>query len=405
MIAREIEQRVPAVVAAFFDIDAALQMWFPTTNTPFGFSPAQHVSSSLASNDFLDLLGDLLDGRGRSAIRSMRSLFEHLIAVEDVTADPALGARFLEHRAVVEQVAAGLTFEVEALAGKERKAEEHRLRKLRRESQSAAETAVTAYGPGYRRGWSDQDLRSRARSHGFGADYEVYRLTSSVLHGSAGGAVGTIRQDGVEGRAVHRLGPALALCSLAYLRGLTYYRVIVETLVESNDRRDVADRAAALLAAIRAALALWPEYRRAVMDLDEQLWDSALPVSTLMTVLALERDGTASWWLWDLTTRVVAQVTPPDIDVARAALAACRAQLQVFTEVFWEHRRHASFVITNVALTPKDPVWYDSANLVHDERPEAVYGPDEPMRMVEKEQFAPSPVLQALIQGGVPPMR
>lgn len=327
------------------------------------------------------------------------------MTVLDVTTDPALGQRFLDHRALVEQQAARLPFEVDALSGNERKAERHRLQVLARDSSATADTAVATYGKDYRRGWASSTLKDRAARHGLAADYEVYGLTSSVLHGSAGGAVGTVRVDRQAG-SVHRLGPALALCPLAFLRGLAYYRQIVETLVAHNGRPDVARRAAPVLDALDAALALWPEYRSAVVALDELLWASALPVSTLMTVLSLDRAGTPSWWLWDLATQRVAHATPPpDTPQGRSELAACQQQIGRFKDVYWRERRHVNIVMNHLSLSPVRPEWQDSDSLIHDERPEMIYAPGEEPRMVQKDSFAPPRVLGRLVPGGVAPLR
>jgi len=306
---------------------------------------------------------------------------------------------------IVEQVAAGLRFEADMLDGEERADEEERIRALDLASKPAAAAAVKTYGKKYPSNWAVGSLYDRATRHGLGPDYEVYRLTSSVLHGAAGGALGMIRKVHDDGTTVHRLGPALALCPLAYLRGLTYHQLTVQALVDSNERPDVAERAVPLLNALDTALHLWPEYRRAVLALDEEMWATAKPVSTLMTVLALERDGTASWWLWDLITRRVARARPPaDTAATRSDLRVCRAQLPQLKEVYWQNRRHVIIVLTHMALIPPGLRWQESASLIHEERPEIVYSRGEKIVRVEKGEFAPEPLLQCLIPSGWRPM-
>lgn len=60
--------------------------------------------------------------------------------------------------------------------------------------------------------------------------------------------------------------------------------------IDSSD--EVAQRAWPLLVALEGMDGLWGDYRRAVLELDVDLLATAIPVPTLLTVLAFERDGT-----------------------------------------------------------------------------------------------------------------
>jgi len=221
VLSQDIAAAAPRVETAFEVIEDALRLWFPVTNVPqSSFSSAEHLASTLACNDLSDLCFDLLSGRGRSAARTMRSLFEHLLTILDIAGDQTEGARFLAHNAVVAEKWASVPFEIDALTGTAQKKEKQRLRKLARDTANARATAIATYGEGFRLGWTSKSVKARAQQHGLTADYEVYRLTSAVLHGSSGGAVGSVRARGPHGYPVHRLGVALQLCPLAYLRGL-----------------------------------------------------------------------------------------------------------------------------------------------------------------------------------------
>lgn len=384
VLADEIASRVPGLWDAFDSIGVALRVWFPTTNTAFGHAQAQHVTSSLASNDLLDLLTELLSGRGRPAARSMRNLFEHLITMLDVTSDSATGERFLAHRPLVRQVEAELEFEWRALSGNERKAEQHRLRKLARDTKAEADAAVQLYGRGFSRRWAALSLRDRAAVHGYDPDYAVYQLTSAVLHGSAGGALGTVQRNANDDDDVHRLGPALALCPLSYLRGLTYYRATVQRLVDHNGRRDVFERAEPLLVAIDEALALWPSYRREVRGLDKKLWESALPITSLLSVLVFDRAGFTSWYLWDLNNSMVCPAQPPRDSEVDRLVRICRSNLKNFTASYWTQRLYVTVVMTDLALAPVGRTWASSSSIIAAEVPEATSDSRDPFVVIPK---------------------
>jgi len=304
LISDELLSRVPGLKEAFRAVDSALQLWFPTTTIATGPMRAVHIASSLAINDFVDLLADLLAGRGRSAVRALRNLFEHLISVLDFGASPLAQQRFIEHRAITEQTAAALTFELDRLLDDERRAEVRRLRKLGKGSARAAAKAIRDYGAGFKRGWAAETLSERAARHGLAGEYEIYRLSSAVLHGSSGGAIGTVfGSAGDRRRSIHRLGPALQLCPISYLKGIAYFKRIVMEIQAIDSSDEVAQRAQPLLVALEGMDGLWGDYRRAVLELDVDLFATAIPVPTLLTVLAFERDGTISWWLWNLASR------------------------------------------------------------------------------------------------------
>ena len=405
-MAAEIEKAVPGLATACARVDGALLDWFVVTNPAYGWDQAEQVPSSMAINDFADLLFDLRSGRGRPAARGCRSIFENLVTVLDVTGSAAEGERFLAHRPIIEQLASGITWELDRLEGRERKAEEHRIRTLQRDSKGPATDATLQYGLAFRRGWAKANLKDRANGHGLSADYAVYQLMSAVLHGSSGGALGTVRQRGVHGRVTHRMGPALALCPIAYLRGVTYFQMLVERLVAHSGRVDLAERARPLIDGLKALLDLWPAYRRAVLRLDEQMWATALPVPTQVTVLALDRAGSATWWLWDLVTKQVVQAREPaESKDAERAVRICRRQIENFRPIFWESRTHITIAVWDVLCTPATHRWVSSEHFVYGECPDAEYVSKEGFQFVRRDEWAPPPILTGLTPGGVHPMK
>jgi len=393
VFSQDIAAAAPRVETAFEVVEDALRLWFPVTNVPQGFNSAEHLASTLACNDLSDLCFDLLAGRGRSAARTMRSLFEHLLTILEVAGDKSEGARFLAHSTVVAEKWASVPFEIGALTGTAQQKEKQRLRKLARDTANARATAIATYGEGFRLGWTSKSVKARAQHHGLAADYEVYRLTSAVLHGSSGGAVGSVRARGPHGYPVHRLGVALQLCPLAYLRGLTYFRMAVERL--SLLWPSTQARADAMLAALDGALAVWPEYRQAILNLDEQWWATTRPISSLLTVLTLNRSGFSSWWLWSLDAQeVVPAVTPTGPD-ARSAAVRCAERGSELLPMFWRQRDYATFVVGHVIVVPKPAaVWQPQANLVYDGRPDATCDAQN-VAWVGKDEYAQPRMLAA----------
>ncbi len=123
--------------------------------------PAFLVVGIVAINDFNDLLFDCVSGRGRSALRTARTLFEHhlnLLALEDDdTRD-----RFMCHHLVGTFMAASWNPVEPFLKGADRKAVRHRQHKLRRDVRAELDEAIATYGNGFLRQWHPASLRDRA---------------------------------------------------------------------------------------------------------------------------------------------------------------------------------------------------------------------------------------------------
>ncbi|MDQ3532861.1 MAG: hypothetical protein M3456_10905 [Actinomycetota bacterium] len=264
------------------------------------------VLLSQAQNDFLDALADVSWGRGRAALRSARSLFDHLVTATEIFRNPALERRYVDHRWVIEQLEGRLEIEGQQLKGKDRSADTHYRKKLLRDSRQQYETAISIYGGGFRRVWIDTDLASRADAHGLGAEYDFYRLASAVLHGSSGGALG-IRKE-IQGSVVHRTGPALLLCPLAFLQALRYFDGIVEAYEQSQRKSQIS---AELRQAIRNARLIWPEYRRALRKLDKGIWPDVPPAGLIATVVFDSITRIRRWYLHDPESGRIREANPP----------------------------------------------------------------------------------------------
>lgn len=303
---REIRSRVPELKAALDQLSGALVHFISSahSNYPPDGPGGVPVVLSQVVNDFVDVLYDITSGRGRSALRGARSLFELMVTAKDVMTDVEHERRYVAHAPVVEQLEAELAVQHDELPLWARWAERRR-RKMGRASKASYEQALSAYGKSFKRGWAPSDLASRATKHGLEREYNFYRLSSSVLHGSSGGVLG-IRKL-IEGRTVHRTGPALYLCPLAFLQALRYFDMTVETYEQTQTKNAITAEIRKSVALVRE---LWPKYYKALHKLDELTWPTAPPV-WMIAVFVVTPDQ-AQWYLHDVVRGLVWVADPPE---------------------------------------------------------------------------------------------
>ncbi|MEU8280325.1 DUF5677 domain-containing protein [Microbispora bryophytorum] len=304
LMAGTLNERAPELLRAIEACVAELQPFILFAYSASSAGHAGAVVANQAFNDFIDLCFDLCVCRGRSALREARALFEHLVNFLDVTSDPDLAKRYELHGAVAAQIEAAAKYGHEFLSGNELRGARHVLGKLARESRPDYEMAIANYGLRFRKNWANSTLKDRADRHGLGGEYDFYRLASAVLHGSAGGVKGTLSSQ--YERPVHRAGPALELSPLAYLKGLEYFRKFILAIAPLGVRGGEKH----VVAAIDAALALWPDYRRVMMQMDRDIWPEEGPVQA-MAVLGINRSGDRKWFLHDFDTGRIIDAEPP----------------------------------------------------------------------------------------------
>ena len=191
--------------------------------------PSGHRGVSLltvqTANDFSDLLADIGMGRGRPAIRCLRSIFESLVTMLDIAGGYSNTTdRYEDHHAVVMYKAATMEAGLTGLTGNDLRAERHIRRKQERMYKQAHDVAIATWGSQFSKRWADGSLRDRAERHGFANDYSLYGVLSSTIHVSGGGVRG-IERPYVEG-PVYRFGPDLLDCPLALNEGLRYFRLL-----------------------------------------------------------------------------------------------------------------------------------------------------------------------------------
>ena len=263
---------VEAVEAVVNSVGLVVTPAFEALSAQHG--PASATVFNQATNDLLDLCLDTLTGRGRSAMRTARALYEHCVNAHEIAVSADSRRRYLDHQHVVGQIRARMMREADFLQGNDRRAFQHEIRKLERLSEREATAAVDRYGPGFCRSWSATNLHDMANQHGLHNGYDFYRVTSSTLHGSAGGSVGTTRL-GNDGQRIHRTGPALSLCPAAFLYGAEHYQGLLDALGLAGDAR--YDE---LRASVKHAKRLWPDFWKAVAQLDDAMWPNEMPPGT-----------------------------------------------------------------------------------------------------------------------------
>lgn len=272
-------------------------------------APAQRAGTLIiaqAANEFSDLLFDLASLRGRSALRSARSLFELQVSFFDVSQSSVLATQYLRHRDVSLERATELTLEKAHLRGKALKAFGHYQRKTRRTHAPVASAAIADYGLSFRRNWTSESLFDRTVRQKLDPDgYAFYRLASSVLHGSAGGALGIHRPDLHGG--TYRFGPALALCPTAYLYGMTFFENMMREVKKVQPVVVVTD----VIAAVQEMIAFWPEYRDFTVKLDRSWWPES-PEPGLVAVYLLGRNGSGAWYAHDVVKERMKKAIAPD---------------------------------------------------------------------------------------------
>ncbi|MGY5068386.1 DUF5677 domain-containing protein [Streptomyces griseus] len=273
--------------AAIEELATVVRRFFTETT-----NQAAAIVGNHAFNDFDGLIDALIVGDGRSAARACRSLYEHLVNYCEVVTSNEAAERYVAHRAVTAESLSRLDGGLKQLKGRDYKRERQRLAKIGRESESDLRAAVAKFGKSFRRDWASRNLRDRAVAHGYGDDYEVYRLLSQVTHGSGGGVLGSYTH--ISGSAVHRTGgPSLELAVISYLEGMTFFR---------NFARDIESHQAIptreLVVALEKVIAYWPIYRNALQALDKDTWPIEPPPSPA-PVLALYPGGGTRWFLWE----------------------------------------------------------------------------------------------------------
>ena len=256
------------------------------------------------ANDFSDLLADIGMGRGRPAGRGLRSIFESLITMLDITSGGSDTVdRYVEHHAVVMYQAATMEAGLTGLTGNDLRSERHHRRKQQRIHKQAHDAAIAKRGEGFKRRWTEKTLKARAARHGYVEDYNLYGVLSSSVHVSAGGVQGIERF--YEGTPVYRFGPDLLACPLALNEGLRYFRLFVESV-----SAHVGVPAERLIDTLSVLELLRGAYRKLILRIDGDMWPDDLPIG-MIVVRALLPDGQRKWLLHDNQQERIIECSSP----------------------------------------------------------------------------------------------
>jgi len=321
-------------------------------------------------NDFLDLLFDVSCGRGRPALRTARSLFEHAITLKDVHKSQTEADRYVAHLVVANYWQSLLTLPEESLNGAALKSLVHERKRLGRDINKPLANATAQYGSAFKRQWSQATFRDRVSRQGLNDHWPFYALSSAILHGAAGGVIGLVDFSRFE-RPVHRTGPALELCPIAFLYGAEFFRLLLE---ECNSL--LPGSAEAPLIALSDLQATWSDYRRVILKIDQGIWPDSSPIP-LGTVLQVVPGGKRQWWLRDDANNRVARANAPKDPLSQQqerSIALVTSRMSVSSNP-------QTISLPGVVVSPRSPLKWEHAGRLLVQRPPGgweMLGPTNP---------------------------
>jgi hypothetical protein len=307
VIRGRLSQRLPTLQSVVHQVAESLRSLgtYAAPSQVERWRPSLEYLVNQAGNDFLDLLFDCLHGRGRSAIRGARTLFELAVAARDISTSEELDYRYASHFLLGPVLFGRLSREADALSGTEQKEVRYRLDRLRASSQETFDSLLKEFGDRFPHDWRGESLRKRAFAHSLGDDYQTFYAWASVAaHGTSAGMFGHFR--GVDGRPIYRLGPAVEACPTALIHGLDYFEMILDSYEpELPAGRDLAE----LRSALQALRGVFPDYRRAILQIDEELWPEP-PSPAQVAIYGLGKSGDGGWFLFDTEREAVIAAEP-----------------------------------------------------------------------------------------------
>ena len=254
-----------------------------------------------ASNDALDLVTDVLEGRGRASARAARALLEHTVGLHDVTAPGDVADRYESEFYLFAQQLAQREPGVDLTSGERQRKLQQKYRTMDRKSLGQARLAREQH-KSLNRGWATGKIVDRCNKYGLVENYKGYKILSAFVHGNAGGLLGAKRVVG--GANVHRTGPSLELCSLAWIEGLRNFAAGLPALPLVSDV-DVGPT----LSAVDGLLSAWGDVDGALRHVDGLMWPTSPPDHNIIVLgffPARER-----WYYLDMGSRMIAHIDPP----------------------------------------------------------------------------------------------
>lgn|GEM_PF-1486717 len=319
-------------------------------------SAANHILTA-AANDAAALLRHVDHFDGRSAAHAARAVIEHLVNLRDISSSVEnTSERYLDHRFVTANQVSRHRWHLQLLNRRARGKEIERLDRLGRLAARPLAAALARWGGGFSRGWATGSLFDRAAAHGLSEQYEAYRILSGVIHGSAGGLAGLVRD--IQGTTVHRFGPDMELAAMAYREGLLAVYLIADHLVSLTDQRE-AERLRGLTANLLHDAQLVAE---ALRREDRKMWPTVPSPPPYVSVAGIFPSGRVRWYVHDTMTEMVALADPPE--QVPDQLAVLTADV-VESGAVGSNGRPVSAMFANVSLTPRaDATWVPAASVL-----------------------------------------
>jgi Family of unknown function (DUF5677) len=241
-------------------------------------------------NDWVDLVFDCLQGRGRTALRTARSLFESSLVAGELVSDEALCKRYLDHIPVTAMNLLRSDPTVELRRKKRFRQAAHLRRKGLLEWTSQEEQVIAAYGKDFRSRWDSKTTYARAEAAGRSDEYFGFRAASATVHATSGALFGTLATYENEVR-VHRVGLNIAAAPLALAYGMKSFEVIVSAL-----RPFAGEATDAMLDRLSEVRDAWSDFEQCMAEIDLWIWPSETP-HHLQLVAVITPASTWSYWL------------------------------------------------------------------------------------------------------------
>ncbi|MEW6875778.1 DUF5677 domain-containing protein [Trueperella pyogenes] len=257
------------------------------------YALATHHSVRIVLTQFLDDFGSMIisadRGEGRDVARAARSTFEHLVNLSDLISFPPLQEQYLDHAEVTKLQYAELPAEYKM----GRSLNPSTIEQLKNE----VEQMTTKYHDKYRTRWHRESLYGRAKRWGYGAEYEVYRVLSSLVHGNAGGILGN--EIEIQNNSVLRVGPNYELSSFGLLSGLRFTRLILQQLQNVQTKNVSPHVLETLISKSDDAISGCEDYQKRVSTLNQELWPDEPPFPKYVAVGAKYPNGKCSWFVYN----------------------------------------------------------------------------------------------------------
>jgi len=256
-----------------------------------GMHRAVRLLAVLAVGDLDDLFREVRLGAGRAAMRSARTLIEHCVNMHTVLQSEEAADRYI---AYLEQGALFLNPPpgVELLSRGTRTAAVRQAERAAASAQPLWDDALAKYGRSFERKWHPATLYDRAVEAGDEELYQLYRVGSAVVHGSAAGAVGQFRLDSSGDVATYAAGRVPALVPHAFVIGADAYLRLLTHVMDARPTLDYSMPGSLVSQLLTTNI-------DAVWKLSVQVADHATqPVDEKMaSYLAFSRRGRTRWYL------------------------------------------------------------------------------------------------------------